>query len=116
MKLVDLTPVALSVIAVLAAIITFRVIPILKEKLSSSQIESIFSWVKIGVKAAEQLCKDGRLDPEGRKDYVTKYVTNLLEENGFTIDFDQIDKMIEAVVSELPKTFNDTPKVEEVTE
>lgn len=110
MQLIDLTPIALSAIALIAMIIAVKVIPLIKERFSSQQIDTIYQWVKIAVKAAEQLCKDHRLDPDERLNYVKEYISSLLLEYGFTIDFDKIEKMIEAVVSELPKTFESTPE------
>lgn len=105
MDSINLTPMILSILTALAAAVTIKVIPVLKEKLSYTQRQSIYAWVKIAVKAAEQLCKDGRLDPEGRKDQVEKDVKAWLQKNNIIIDFNEIDKMIESVVSELPKTF-----------
>lgn len=104
-NLVDLTPIFSALILVLAGIVTVKVVPVLNEKLSSSQRETIIAWIKIAVKAAEQLCKDGRLNPAERYQWVVDYITKWLEESGFTLDFDKLEKMIEAVVSELPKTF-----------
>ena len=43
--------------------------------------------------------------PLGRKDYVIKYVIEILEKNGFTIDLKEIENMLEAIVSDLPDTF-----------
>lgn len=114
MEPINVTPYVLSIIGLMGLVLTVRVIPLIKEKLTLAQRESIYAWVKIAVKAAEQLCKDGRLDPKARKDKVMKDVKEWLAKNNIIIDFDEIDKMIEAIVSELPKTFlKDDGKTEE---
>ncbi|MCM1218423.1 MAG: phage holin family protein [Lachnospiraceae bacterium] len=99
---IDLTQVIVALIGVLSAVITGFLIPFLKSKLNAQQQAELDKWVTVGVAAAEQLAKTGIIKKDERK----KYVVDLLNAKGFTVDFDQIDKalnaLIEATVYDLP--------------
>ena len=44
-------------IPILGTIITYILVPFLKQKITKEQREEIYFWVKIAVGAAEQICK-----------------------------------------------------------
>ncbi len=94
--MIDLTPIAISVIAVVSLAITTYLIPWLKSRTTAAQRENINEWIKIAVLAAEQIYKGDHRGPEKKK-----YVLDYLESKGFTLDASSIDKMIEATVLEL---------------
>jgi len=94
--MIDLTPIANSVIAVVAVAITAYLVPWLKNRTTAAQRENISEWIKIAVLAAEQIYKGDRRGAEKKK-----YVLDYLESKGFTLDASSIDKMIEATVLEL---------------
>lgn len=103
MKLLDLTPVALSLIAVFAGLVTYRLIPVIKQKLSKEERENLYGWAVIAVKAAEQAMKSGKIDKEQRK----VEALNFLRKKGFDIDLAEVEAAIEAAVRDLPKTFTE---------
>lgn len=96
--MIDLTPVMEAVIALIVAVITAFVIPWLKGKISTDKLEQIKLWVTVAVEAAEQLYKGS-----GRGEEKKAYVVQFLQEKGFTLDLDSLDKLIEAAVFNLPE-------------
>ena len=96
--MIDLTPVMEAVIALIVAVITAFVIPWLKGKISADKLEQIKLWVTVAVEAAEQLYKGS-----GRGEEKKAYVVQFLQEKGFTLDPDSLDKLIEAAVFNLPE-------------
>lgn len=95
MDMINLTPLVEAIIAVLCAIITPRLIRWLNARATAEELEHIYDWVKIAVAAAEQIF------PRSAADLKKQYVMDFLKERGFSIDFDEIDKAIEAAVLEL---------------
>lgn len=96
--MIDLTPVTEAVIALIVAVITAFVIPWLKGKISTDKLEQIKLWVTVAVEAAEQIYKGS-----GRGEEKKAYVVQFLQEKGFTLDPDSLDKLIEAAVFNLPE-------------
>lgn len=96
--MIDLTPVMEAVITLIVAVITAFVIPWLKGKISTDKLEQIKLWVTVAVEAAEQLYKGS-----GRGEEKKAYVVQFLQEKGFTLDLDSLDKLIEAAVFNLPE-------------
>jgi len=94
--MIDITPVINAVIAIIAAVITAFLVPWIKSKTTEQQRKEIGAWVKIAVAAAEQLYKGAGRGAE-KKAYVIKF----LKKNGFTVDTEAIDAMIEAAVQQL---------------
>ena len=94
--MIDLTPILEAVLSLAAAAITAFVIPFLKRKLTQDQQQEINSWVKIAVGAAEQIF----IGP-GRGKEKKAYVLAWLERQGYTVDEEKLDTMIEAAVHEL---------------
>jgi len=84
------------VIALLGAIITYIVIPFMKERTTKEQRENLMFWVRVAVQAAEQIYNEkseGALKKE--------YVINFLSQKGIVVTEGQIDILIEAAVFEL---------------
>ena len=83
---------------ILVAVLTiFYLIPWIKSKTTAQQRDNIYFWVKMACSAAEQLYKSG----EGQKK--KQYVLEFLHSKELTVDEDELDKMIEAVVLEINK-------------
>lgn len=95
MNMINLTPLFQAIIALLCAVITPRLVRWLNAKLDAADREELQFWTKLAVAAAEQLFKRSEADLK------KQYVFDFLNERGFTIDFDEIDKAIEAAVLEL---------------
>ena len=96
--MIDLTPIVEAIVALVAAIITAFVIPWLKGKIDADKLEEIELWVTVAVEAAEQLYVGS-----GRGAEKKAYVVQFLQEKGFTLDPDSLDKLIEAAVFNLPE-------------
>lgn len=94
----DLTPIVGALITLMGAIVTVFVIPLIKAKLSAEKRETLMAFVEIGVMAAEQLAKAGVINKEERK----QHVLDFLNKNGFNVDLDSVEEMIESVVITLP--------------
>lgn len=98
---IDLTPILTALIALIGAIITYYVIPVLKGKISTQTWEEIIKWVKIAVAAAEQMKNAGLLNYE-KKNYVIEF----LKSKGYQINEDELNAAIEAAVYELNNNHN----------
>lgn len=96
--MIDLTPIMEAIIALVVAVITAFVIPWLKGKIDADKLEQIKLWVTVAVEAAERL-----YNGTGRGEEKKAYVVKFLQEKGFTIDPDSLDKLIEAAVFNLPE-------------
>ncbi len=92
---VDLTQIILAIIALLGTVVTTFVIPLLREKLSEKQQETLNKLIDIGVYAADQLYN---MEQTAEK---KSYVQNLLIEKGYNVDLESIDAAIEATVKKL---------------
>lgn len=87
---IDLTPIIQAVIALLAAIITYKLVPWIKSRTTASQQAIMLATVKTLVFAAEQIYGSGFGHEK------LEYVKQELEKRGFTVD----DSAIEAAVAE----------------
>lgn len=96
--MIDLTPIMEAIIALVVAVITAFVIPWLKGKIDADKLEQIKLWVTVAAEAAEQL-----YNGTGRGEEKKAYVVKFLQEKGFTLDPDSLDKLIEAAVFNLPE-------------
>lgn len=88
---INLTPILQALIGLLAALVTYRLIPWIKAKTTNEQQIYIRALVKAGVYAAEQIYK---ADGMGR--YKMEYVKEFLQDHGYDVDVTEI----EAAVSE----------------
>ena len=60
MSTIDLTPVFQAIIALLAALVTYRLIPWIQSKTNKNQQEALITAARIAVLAAEQVFGSGR--------------------------------------------------------
>ena len=91
----NLTPILMALLILVAVLIICYLIPWVKTKTTAQQRDNIYFWVQMACSAAEQLYKSG----EGWKK--KQYVLEFLHEKDLTVDEDELDKMIEAVVLEI---------------
>lgn len=94
--MIDITPIINAAIAIIAAVATAFLIPWIKSKTTAQQRSELAAWVKIGVAAAEQLYEGAGRGAE-KKEYVLKF----LKDNGYTVDDEAINAMVEAAVQQL---------------
>nr|DAD74270.1 MAG TPA: holin [Siphoviridae sp. ctFy320] len=91
----DYTQIISAVIALISALVSAFLIPWLKTKIDANKLQTIKTYVEIGVKAAEQLYT--ATDGEEKK----AYVINFLAEHGIRFDVSTINQLIEAAVLQL---------------
>lgn len=89
----DLTPIMEAILALVAVLITYYLIPWIKTKTTAEQRAEINAWVKIGVMAAEQLFVG-----VGRGAEKKAYVMEFIQSKGYHIDTTELDKLIESAV------------------
>lgn len=85
---IDLTPIIQAIIALLAAIVTYKVIPWIKAKTTNEQQALLEATIRTLVFAAEQIYGAG--NGAGKM----QYVVEKLEEKGFTADVDTIEAAV----------------------
>lgn len=86
---------------ILVAVLTiFYLIPWIKSKTTAQQRDNIYFLVSMACRAAEQKYKSG----EGQKK--KQYVLEFLHERELTIDEDELEQMIEAIVLEINKEWS----------
>lgn len=118
MNNIDLTPIIEAFIALLAAIVTHKVIPWIKARTTAQQQETMRGAVKVLVYAAEQIYGCGK----GREKM--QYVRDGLRERGFDVDIDEIEAAVKEMglytidfehaepCADVPQAMNDdTPPV-----
>lgn len=96
MKMIDITPIAQAVIALVGVVITAVVIPYIRSRTTAQQRAELSAWVRIAVSAAEQLYRGS-----GRGAEKKAYVLEWLAAHGATLDGDRLDALVEAAVYEL---------------
>lgn len=94
--MIDITPIIEAIIALMAAIITAKVIPWIKAKTTNEQQIKIDAAVRTAVFAAEQIYGAGK----GREklDYAVTYLRN----HGYTVDLDEIEAAVQNYFSHAP--------------
>lgn len=90
MPTIDLTTIINAVIALLAALVTYRLIPWIKARTTTEQQAQLKAAIKVAVFAAEQIFGAGH--GEEKMDYALRW----LREQGFEID----SRQVEAAVAE----------------
>lgn len=93
----DITVIIEAAIALISAVVTCFLIPLVKSRLSADKKEKLEFWIKTAVKAAEQIFKN--IDKAGtqKKDYVV----NFLLSKGLVFDIDEVTALIESEVYKL---------------
>ena len=96
---IDLTPVLQAVITLLAALITYRLIPWIRARTTEQQQANLSAMASTLVYAAEQL-----FGANSGTDKLN-YVTDILRKRGYDVDSQEVLATIEAAVHQMqPKT------------
>ena len=95
--MIDLTDIIQAAIALIVALITYKVIPWIKAKTTESQQAVLMATVRTLVYAAEQLYGAGKGDEK------LQYVKQKLEEKGFDIYVDAIEAAVKEITIEIAK-------------
>ena len=88
----DYTQIISAVIALISALISAFLIPWIKTKIDADKLQTVRTYVEIGVKAAEQLYAASEGDKK------KAYVISFLAGKGIKFDVETVDKLIEAAV------------------
>lgn len=91
----DYTQIISAVIALISALVSAFLIPWLKTKIDADKLQTLRTYVEIGVKAAEQLYTAAEGDKK------KAYVISFLAGKGIKFDVETVDKLIEATVLQL---------------
>lgn len=86
--MIDLTPIINAIIALIAAIIAYKVIPWIKAKTNNEQQTLLEATVRTLVFAAEQIYGAGNGNEK------MQYVSGKLKEKGFKVDVDAIEAAV----------------------
>ena len=98
----DITEITNTVITLAVMIITAFLIPVIKQKLTAEQRETLNAWIDIAVFAAEQVFTETK-QGQAKK----QYVLNFLKSKGYNIDSDEVDLMIESAVNKLTESLKE---------
>lgn len=99
MKTIDFTPLLQAVIAVAAALITYRVVPYIKAHTTDKQYSVLTTAAKVAVGAAEQIYHHG--DNDKKYSYAMNRVQEFLLNEGIKADYEAIRDAVEAAVNEM---------------
>lgn len=97
----DITVIVEAIITIAVIVASRYLIPFIKTNVDEKKMTTLLTFVDVFVSAAEQIYKSdqGQLKK--------KYVLNKLEDEGYNIDDDEIDAMIEASVLRLHKELSE---------
>lgn len=93
--MIDLTPLLLAMITVLASILTPKLVTWLKARTDAEDRAELLEWVRLAVAAAEQLYNAN--EGEEKK----QAVIDFLRDQGFSLEYNQLNTAVEAAVLEL---------------
>ena len=85
---INLTPILQAIIGLLAALITYRLIPWIKARTTAAQQETMRAAVRVAVFAAEQLYGAGK--GAEKLDYAVQW----LEDRGYTVSRAEIEAAV----------------------
>ena len=94
----DYTQIISAVIALISALVSAFLIPWLKTKIDADKLQTLRTYVEIGVKAAEQLYHD--LGGPEKLKKAQEGVRQMLEEKGIPISELEMNLLIESAVAE----------------
>lgn len=93
------TQIILAIITIIGAVMTYYVIPLLKEKVGEAKYNQLADFVYTTVRAANQIF-DANSD---KKIYVKNQTLAWLKANKIDLSEEQIEAMIEGLVNEVKK-------------
>ncbi len=96
----DLFKIIMALIPVFGAIITGFIVPYIKTKISTTQMEEISKWVSKAVQAAETLF-DTPKSGEEKREYVINFIDKIFNSKKEIITRDQIRILLEASWKEM---------------
>lgn len=97
--MIDITQLAVAVIAIAVAFISIYIIPMLKKLVGDDKLKQITEFILVFVAAAEQLY--GKEQTTEKKEYVQSLIKAKMAELNVIIDEKELDAQIEAAVLQL---------------
>lgn len=94
---IDLTPIFQAIIMLLAALVTYKLIPWIKSKTTEQQRANLAAAAKVAVYAAQQIFGANKDANKAKLEYAMKRV----REAGFNVDVDEIQAAVENAVYEM---------------
>lgn len=92
----DITIFLKAVITLIFAILVTFLVPWIKANINEKTLKNVVYWTSVAVDWAEQIFKESGMGAK-KKEEVLKF----LESKGFTVDFDDLDHLIEAFVKRM---------------
>ena len=100
---INLTPILQALIGLLAALITYKLVPWLRERTTREQAERYAAAVKVAVFAAEQIFGAGHGAEK------MNYAISYLRDRGFDVDSREIEGAVGEFINSLNWDFEDEP-------
>lgn len=97
--------VILALIFVLGAVITYYLVPLLKEKIGNEKLAKWEYWANLGVEAAEMIFSGEKMGAD-KKAWVIDFLNETLNKKKVVITEDQIEVLIESAVKQLNQIKN----------
>lgn len=94
--MIDITQIAVGIVALAVAVITIYVIPVIRKAMTTEKLEEVTNLIEVFVGAAEQLY--GKEQTTEKKEYVQNLIKEKLEKLNLTIDEKELDAQIENAV------------------
>lgn len=92
--------IVLACVPLLGTIITVYIIPLIKNKIGTEQLDTVAFWVGKAVEAAEVLFNVPK-SGEQKKAYVVDFINKMFNSKKTVITEDQIEILLEAAVKEM---------------
>lgn len=90
--MIDLTPIFQAVLALLAALITYKLVPWIKARTTDQQQQNLVAAAKIAVYAAEQIFGSGHGEEK------LQYAIDALKRAGYNVDTQLVREAVENAV------------------
>ncbi len=90
----------MGIISILGAIVTYFIIPYIKESISSEKLEQYQEWAALAVKTAEMLWSETGHGAD-KKAYAADFLSRLFNAKKEVLTKEQINILIESAVQEL---------------
>lgn len=88
----------IKILVILSVTLVMRYgVPLVKQSIENSKLESVMKWVEKAVEAAEQTITASGSGPE-KKRIVTEFLKEILTAKNISISDDQLNALIEAAV------------------
>lgn len=92
--------VVLGLVSILVTIITYIVVPYIKEKLGNEKLAKYEYWASMSVSAAEMIFKEQGMG-KVKKEYVINFLDDMFNEDEIVITEEQLEILVESAVKQM---------------